>query len=204
MRHTKVLVEFIVRARSAPTDPEKFLGAVGQGHGVEYLASIVTNALFVSQGHRSDARITLVLEKSADFSRVVTFSGDSLGNLVGAHEAAMLKSIAVALEAGVGRAKDETTMTHENISVAATSFERLVKLRSEHLPVYLLDRKGRDIRQAPVAQNSVFVMTDHTPMPKKTFNSMARQGVKKISVGPKMLHAAQCITLIWGELDRVA
>ena len=67
----------------------------------------------------------------------------------------------------------------------------------------MLDAKGVDIRDPLISDNAVFLLTDHTPMPKKTFNSLARQGVMKLSLGPVMLHASQCISVIHNELDRL-
>ncbi|NMV94424.1 tRNA (pseudouridine(54)-N(1))-methyltransferase TrmY, partial [Vibrio cholerae] len=49
--------------------------------------------------------------------------------------------------------------------------------------------------------NPCFILTDHIPMPKKSGNSMKRLGVEKISLGPKMLFASQCVTLIHNEID---
>jgi tRNA (pseudouridine54-N1)-methyltransferase len=66
----------------------------------------------------------------------------------------------------------------------------------------MLDRKGDDIRQTAMPADPVFLLTDHIPMPKKTFKSLARQGVEKLSLGPVMLHASQCISIIHNELDR--
>ena len=82
------------------------------------------------------------------------------------------------------------------------SFEHLVKSRAEEQLVYVLDTSGQDIRSEQLPEDVVFVMTDHTPMPKNTYKSMARQGVRKLSLGPIMLHAAQCVTIIHNELDR--
>ena len=38
-------------------------------------------------------------------------------------------------------------------------------------------------------------------MPKKSFNSLKRLGTEKISLGPTMLFASQCVVLINNELD---
>ncbi|MBD3645859.1 MAG: tRNA (pseudouridine(54)-N(1))-methyltransferase TrmY, partial [Pseudomonadales bacterium] len=65
-----------------------------------------------------------------------------------------------------------------------------------------LDRKGTDLREQEPGPNPVFLLTDHIPMPKKTFKSLDRRGVAKVSVGPVMLHASQCLVLIHNELDR--
>lgn len=194
--------EFIIRARKAPVDAEKFLRSVGKGAHVEYLAQMMINALFISRGHRENTVLTLVMEDSPDFSRAVTIAGDTLGSLQGMNEDALLQTCAAVLRAGKELGKEQSTVCDNGISVTAISFERLVREKAQNRSVYLLDRKGSDIRDTVVAQDSVFLLTDHIPMPKKTFNSLARQGVLKLSLGPVMLHASQCITLIHNELDR--
>ncbi len=196
------MVELIIRARAAPASPKQFAAAIGGSEGVEYLADIIRNSLFVSKGHRDDVLLHLVLEKSADFSRVVSFTGDELGTIGGLHEKHLLALIMTALEAGVGLEKARQVNAAPGISVAAMSFEHLVKEKAQAKSVYLLDRKGEDIRDCGLNNESVFVMTDHTPMPKKTHRSMARQGVTPVSLGPVMLHASQCISIIHNELDR--
>ena len=197
------MIEFIIRARAAPVDADRFLGLIGQGQGVEYLADIVRHALFVSQGHRDNVVVSLVLEKSKDYSRVVTLSGARLGSLADIHERTLLEAIADALKAGAGLGKHETAVTAQGISVTAGSFEQLVRERTEDTQVYLLDPDGDDIRDLMPAEPVVFVMTDHTPMPKNTCKSMQRQGVKRASLGPRMLHTAQCVSILLNELDRL-
>ena len=46
-----------------------------------------------------------------------------------------------------------------------------------------------------------FLLTDHIPMPKKTFGSLERLGAKKVTLGATMLFASQCIVLIHHALD---
>ena len=91
------LIEFLVRARAAPVNPSHFKGLIGKGYGLEYLADIVRNALFVSKGHRENVAVSLVLERSKDFSRVIRFSGASLGSFKDLHETALLNRIFDAL-----------------------------------------------------------------------------------------------------------
>ena len=210
---TRVLVdesvvrEFIVRARKAPVDPDRFMRAVGTGAHVEYLAQMVVNALFISKGHRHNTELTLVLEDSPDFSRALSMSGDSLGNLQGMNEEAILKACSLSLKAGIGLAKEASVTSEIGMCVTAISFEHLVKNKAADRQVYMLDKKGTDIRDmlenTLIEDDAVFLLTDHIPMPKKTFNSLARQGVKKLSLGPVMLHASQCISVIHNELDRI-
>ena len=193
---------FVVRARAAPVDPDAFRAAIGRGVGVEYLAEIIRHALFISQGHRSEVTLQLVLEKSADYSRVLTIKGSALGAVSDLHEEALLALIVDALTAARGLGREERVTDARGVEIQAISFESLVKSLAGTHPVHVLTPDGEDIRGLTITGDPVFVMTDHTPMPKNTYKSMARQGVKPVSVGPKMLHAAQCITLINNELDR--
>lgn len=50
--------------------------------------------------------------------------------------------------------------------------------------------------------NPCFLLTDHIPMPKKTFHSPAHLGAKKIVLGSRMPFASQCVVLIHYELDQ--
>jgi tRNA pseudouridine-54 N-methylase len=143
-----------------------------------------------------------VLEKSQFFSRVVELDGSILGSLPDLHEKALLQVISDALRVAGSLEKNQTVLDDRGIRITAMSFEQLVKSRAEEQVVYVLDTGGEDIRSEQIPEDAVFVMTDHTPMPKNTYKSMARQGVRKLSLGPLMLHAAQCVTIIHNELDR--
>jgi len=66
----------------------------------------------------------------------------------------------------------------------------------------VMDRKGTSIREQAFAGKPCFLLTDHIPMPKKTFHSLDRLGASKISLGSKMLFASQCVVLIHHELDQ--
>ncbi|MBT2980036.1 tRNA (pseudouridine(54)-N(1))-methyltransferase TrmY, partial [Vibrio anguillarum] len=81
------------------------------------------------------------------------------------------------------------------------SFEKLVQRLSESYHLYLLDKKGESVREHQFSDDSCFLLTDHIPMPKKSWNSLKRLNTQKISLGPRMLFASQCIVLIQNELD---
>ena len=192
---------FVLRARSAPTDSQQFLAAVGQQAHTEILAHTLMNAVFVAQAHRDDVRVHLVLESTRDFSRTVSFTSNELGGLGGFNEQALLGKIASALDSSIGMAKEELRDVEPGISVRTTSFEKLVQELAEIYPLYVLDKKGIALREQVFDGDACFLMTDHIPMPKKSLNSLKRLGAIKISLGPKMLFASQCVVLIHNELD---
>ena len=196
------MVDFIVRARAAPVDPDAFRAAIGKSQGVEYLADIIKAGLLVSKGHRPDVALHLVLERSSDFSRVLTFKGSELPSFKGLQEDNLLDAMADALKAAVKLGKDQAVVDKRGLTVSTISFEHFVKRLAETRKTFVLRPDGADIRTTNLPENAVFVLTDHTPMPRKTFSSMARQGVSAVSVGPLMLHASQCISILLNEMDR--
>ncbi len=193
---------FIVRAHAAPTRAARFLSAVGTGAHVEYLARIILHALFISKGHRADTDLTLVLENSTDYSRAITLSGASMGDLGGLTESAVIELLGSCLSAAEGLGKEASLTTAAGVVVQAISFERLLKARQATAQLLLLDPDGTDIRSVALPVNPVFILTDHVPMPPKLRKSLLRQGVAPVSLGPVMLHASQCVVIVQNEYDR--
>lgn len=195
---------FVLRARAAPTDPDTFLSEVGLDAHTEIVAHTLMNAIFVAQSHRSDVIVHLVLESTADFSRTVTFTAAELTNIGGFHEANLLEKVAKALRMSVGMSKEQQKQVEPGIKVQTLSFERLIKQLAEDHQLYMMDIKGEPIREVEFKPNPCFILTDHIPMPKKSYNTLKRYGTEKINLGPKMLFASQCVVLIHNELDRLA
>ncbi len=193
---------FVLRARAAPTDSQKLLAAVGQEAHTEILAHTLMNAIFVAQSHRPDVVVYLVLESTQDYSRTIRFDASEMHDIGGFHEQALLGKVAKALDVSRGMGKEETRPVETGVVVRTISFERLVAELAEHSPLYVMDRKGTPMREQTFAADPCFLLTDHIPMPKKTFHSLERQGAKKISLGSKMLFASQCVVLIHHELDQ--
>ena len=193
---------FVLRARAAPIDSQKLLASVGkEAHG-EILAHTLMNAIFVAQSHRADVVVYLVLESTQDFSRTIRFEPAAMHDIGGFDEQSLLAKVAKALDASRGLGKEETRPVESGVTVRTISFERLVLELSGDHQLFVMDRKGTSIREQAFEGNPCFLLTDHIPMPKKTFNSLERLGAKKITLGSKMLFASQCVVLIHHELDQ--
>lgn len=193
---------FVLRARAAPTDSRKLLASVGQEAHPEILAHTLMNAIFVAQSHRADVIVHLVLESTRDFSRTISFDADAMHHIGGFDEAALLGKVAGALDASRGMGKEESRPVESGVTVQTLSFERLVQALARDHQLFVMDRKGTPMREQAFDGNPCFLLTDHIPMPKKTFRSLERLGAKKIALGPTMLFASQCVVLIHHELDR--
>jgi tRNA (pseudouridine54-N1)-methyltransferase len=192
---------FVVRARSAPVDGQGLLAAVGKDAHSEILAHTLMNALFVAQSHRADVHVHLVLERTADYSRTISINANEIGELGGFHERALLARVASALDASRGMVKEESRPVEPGIIVRTISFEKLIQELAADHQLFVMDKRGAPIRKTKFGANTCFVLTDHIPMPRKSFNSLERLGAERITVGPKMLFASQCVVLIHNELD---
>ena len=192
---------FVLRARAAPTDSHKLLASVGKEAHTEILAHTLMNAIFVAQSHRADVIVYLVLESTQDFSRTIRFEPAAMHDIGGFDEQSLLAKVAKALDASRGLGKEETRPVESGVTVRTISFERLVLELSGDHQLFVMDRKGTSIREQAFEGNPCFLLTDHIPMPKKSFNSLERLGAKKLTLGSKMLFASQCVVLIHHELD---
>lgn len=193
---------FVLRARAASTDSTKLLASVGTGAHAEILAHTLMNAIFVAGSHRPDVVVYLVLESTADFSRTIRFEANAMHDIGGFDERALLGKIAKALDASRGMGKEETRPVESGATVRTASFERLVQQLATDHQLFVMDRKGTPIRGQAFEANPCFLLTDHIPMPRKTFNSLDRLGVTRLALGPTMLFASQCVVLIHHELDQ--
>ena len=193
---------FVLRARAAPTDSQKLLDSVGKEAHTEILAHTLMNAVFVAQSHRADVIVYLVLESTPDFSRTIRFEPGAMHDIGGFDERALLGKIAKALDASRGMGKDETRPVESGVTVRTVAFERLVQELADDHQLFVMDRKGASIREQVFEGNPCFLLTDHIPMPKKTFHSLERLGAKKITLGSTMLFASQCVVLIHHALDQ--
>lgn len=193
---------FILRARKVSTRWERIQSAIGGKEHIEVIAHAVMNAFFISNSFRTDVEFYIVLDSSEDFPRTIQLIAEDGLSIAGFHEAAILDLIKHALKNSSDLQKDETRTIAPGIKIHGFGFEKLTKTLLETRPVFLLDRKGDDIKMIAWPENPVFILSDHLPMPKNSVSGLKRKGLKTLSLGKKMLFASQCVVLLHYELDR--
>jgi len=101
--------------------------------------------------------------------------------------------------------KDGKTEVAPGYSVDKKSFVHLVEdMIDEGKKVYILDRKGEDIRKLKDDdfKDSVFILGDQDGIPKEQIKKLKKRGVGKISIGKQMYFASQTMTILHNEMDR--
>ncbi|WP_297114219.1 tRNA (pseudouridine(54)-N(1))-methyltransferase TrmY [Thermomonas sp.] len=159
------------------------------------------NAVFVAQSHRPDVVVTGA-GKHQDYSRTIRLNPMRCTTSAASTNARCSARSPGALDASRGMAKEEAREVESGVGVRTVAFERLVQELAAGHQLFVMDPKGTPIREQPFQDNPCFLLTDHIPMPKKSFNSLERLGAKKLTLGSKMLFASQCVVLIHHELDQ--
>lgn len=193
---------FVIRARKGTVSADKVFSQVGSGAHFEIIAHTLMNAFYFSNGMRRDVEVYVVLDSAADFPRTIKFASNEELSFPGFNEHAILQVVASTLEKGNRIQKGEMQKIAPGIQIFGYGFETLMQKLQDENTVYLLDKKGEDVRSVQFDTQGVFVLSDHLAMPKNNIKALERRGVKKISLGRKILFASQCVVLVHNELDR--
>ena len=82
------------------------------------------------------------------------------------------------------------------------SFLNIIQdLLNKDIQVFILDKKGEDLRKAKISKDCAFILGDQEGLPKKEMKRLKKE-LTPISVGPKMYFASQTIAVVNNELDR--
>lgn len=74
------------------------------------------------------------------------------------------------------------------------------ELKNSGAEIFILDKKGENLREVKIPKESVFVIGDHEGLPSKELKRLKKESTA-ISVGPKMYFASQVVSIINNELD---
>ena len=86
--------------------------------------------------------------------------------------------------------------------VEKKSFLKVIQeLLDQGKEIYVLDKKGKDIREVNIGKNPVFVLGDHEGIPTKELKRL-KKSVVPISIGKKAYFASQTVAIVNNELDR--
>ena len=197
---------FIMRARKGATSSQGVRKTMGYPHHFEVIAHSLISALLVSKQTRNDVVFYAVMEGAPHAPVTIRFDSGRMESLGGFNEEAVIILFEKAMSGAGSLIKGDSQEVLPGISIEKISFEALIKELVSRMPLFMLNKKGKDIRSTNLSlilkNQGGFILTDHIPMQKKTYSLMKRLGVKEISLGPVMLFAAHCISIIHNELDR--
>jgi len=96
----------------------------------------------------------------------------------------------------------EKTEVFDGCFVERKSFLGVVEdLIKKNCEIFVLDKKGDNLREIEIKKTPVFIVGDHEGLPKKELKRL-KQIATSISIGPKTYFASQVIAVVNNEMDR--
>jgi tRNA (pseudouridine54-N1)-methyltransferase len=182
--------EFLLYSRLGKTDPNwTNLHDAGR---LDIVYECIVTSLFLSHGLRRDVNFNTILNGPPNPPLHIHINGEQLYDVrtdIDTWQTILKKTLA--------------NKPHPGITKIKTSFEALVKTKAETHPIYVLEEGGKNISEAELEPNPLFILGDHVGLPKKTETYTLRFG-EKISLGKQPYLAASCITVINYLLDQKA
>ena len=202
--------EFIYYSKNAVTSGGKIGDDLMKAGRLDIACQIIIHSFFVSHHMRPDVKLHLIFDGAPTPPRhLELFPGQSNENNLGDIKnkidiskkdiAGLIKRMLYKYKEGV---KKEVAVGYW---IEKKSFSNLVnEFVEQEKEVFVLDKRGEDIRNIKIPENTVFVLGDQDGIPKQEVKKLKRLGIelKKVSVGPYMLFASQTMTILQNELDR--
>jgi tRNA (pseudouridine54-N1)-methyltransferase len=195
MTHDRI---FILKARTARTDGNFDILQLPKAGRMEVVCGCITNALWISSELRRDTLFHIILEGPPRPPVMITIDGSTLKEM-DFFETAIAQTLKKVLNNPV---TTTPTQVHPGITIHKASIESLIREYCKTHPVYFLSDEGTDCQTVEFSKPSVFVLGDYIGLPKQSKSLFERLGLVPISIGPVMIFASQCITLIHNQLDR--
>lgn len=191
---------FVVIGQRALASPEFSLNDLPSSSGrLDVLVRCLRAALMVSHGLRRDTLVYLVFKGGAHAPKVVRFAG-AAARYLRPDERSLALMVQRAL-ASVPAGQAGLVSYKPGIDVGVGGLE-LVRAEPDAAPVYVLDERGRDVREVPLDPGGVFYVGDHLGFDPATRAELEERGALAISVGPTSIHAEDALAVLVNELDR--
>jgi len=162
---------------------------------MDIVIHFIINTFFISHGIRDDVKLHLVFHGPPTPPRHIEITITPETDLSKKDIGNFLKKMLYKCKEG------EKTEVFPGCFIEKKSFMGLVnELIEGGKEILILDKKGENLREVEISEESVFIIGDHDGLPKKEVKSLKKM-TTPVSVGPRMYFASQVATVINNELD---
>lgn len=187
--------EFIYYSKNAVTSGNLIKDDLKKAGRMDIVCNVILSVFFISNSMRDDIRLHLIFDGPPNQPRHLLIESNKVMPISKKDIAGLIKRMLYKAEDKEGLKK-----IYPGCSIEKKSFERLIReLNENNKNIFLLDKKGQDLREFKFKGNEVFIIGDQDGFPKEKNKFLKR--IDKISVSPKILFASQVITLIHNEID---
>lgn len=195
MRH------FVYFSSSGSTSGKKLSDAKREGNmmragRMDIAIHSLIQGIFLSNSYRENTKFHLFLYGMPDPPKHIEIQPNEDLNLSKKDVGNLLKKVLYKFKEG------EKTEVLPGCYIEKKSIVKEVEQMAENgQKVFLLDKKGEDLREAEIPDNSVFIFGDHEGLPKKEAKRL-KKSATPLTVGPEMYFASQTVAIVHNELDR--
>lgn len=170
----------------------------------------VINAFFISQKMRDDVKLHLVFYGQPDPPKHLEMFPGKIKVIPETGKQAEKEQLDISKKDIAGLIKKMLYKYREGRKVEVWNgffvekknlFSLIDELRKQGKTIYVLDKKGENIRNIKIDENPVFVLGDNQGFPLKELKRLKKEN-DLVSVGKKVYFASQIITIVNYELDR--
>lgn len=186
---------FVYFSGTAKTSGNFDVNALMKAGRMDIVMHVIINAFFLSNNLRDDIRLHLVFYGMPDPPKHIELEIKPETDLSKKDIANLIKKILYKYKEG------KKTEVVPGCFIEKKSFLDVIdELVKQGRKIFVLSKRGEDIRKAKIPKESVFVVGDHNGLPKKESKRLKKIS-ESVSVGPNVYFASQVITLINNELD---
>lgn len=191
------MAEFVYYSKSAVTSGSFIKDNLMEAGRMDIAINVLISVFFLSHDIRKDVKLHLIFEGPPNPPVHILIEYDKDLPISKKDVAGLIKRILHKAPTEKGKVVNPLPGCY----VEKKSFEALVKeLDEQGKNVFLLDKKGTDIRDLKLKGNEVFILGDQDGFPDDKRHLLKR--IDKVSVSPKILFASQVVTIVHNEIDR--
>lgn len=196
MRH------FVYYSRHAVTTGNFGLDNLMKAGRMDIACNVIIMAFFISHNLRENVKVHLIFEGMPDPPKhIEMWPAKGLADIENRIDiskkdvAGLIKKILYKYKKG------EKNEVFPGYWIEKKSLTKVLEeLREDGNEIFILDKKGENLRDVKISKNCVFVLGDQDGIPKKELKRL-KKSLNPISVGPKTYFASQVITIVNNELD---
>lgn len=199
MRH------FVYFSRTAVTTGNFNTTELMKAGRMDIALHVIISAFFLSHSVREDVKLHLVFYGMPDPPKHIEITIEKEKGLPSDNQerldiskkdlASLIKKILYKYQKG------KKTEVFPGIFIEKKSLLNVVEELQKENEVFILDKKGKDIREARVSDDCVFILGDHKGLPSKELKRLKKIAIP-VSIGNKMYFASQVVAIVNNELDR--
>ena len=189
MRH------FVYFSKSARTSGNFDVNDLMKAGRMDIAIHSIISAFFLSHSFREDVKMHLIFYGMPNPPKHIEMQITDKLQISKKDVANLIKKILYKYK------KDKKTEVLPGCFVEKKSFLKVIEeLQEQNKEIFILDKRGKSIREVKIPKDCVFVLGDQNGLPKKELRRL-KKTTTKVSVGPQTYFASQTIVIANNELD---